>query len=90
MEVMVLQGFEYPRHPPSTLRPGSTVRRLVAIVESIRFARSQLTPSDRALWVDLCKAEAKVRTLLLAQRSAEQVEGDGPAWFQPESGPSSL
>jgi hypothetical protein len=87
MEMISIQGFEFPRHPPSTSRPGCPTRRLRSIVSSLEFARSQLTPSDRALWLELCRTEAKVRTLLRQAEAATAVEGDGPAWFQRESEP---
>lgn len=87
--MITIAGFEFPRHPPSTLRVSCPIRRLRSIVSSLEFARSQLTPSDRALWVELCRTEAKVRTLLRQAEAGVAVEGDGPAWFQRESEPLS-
>lgn len=86
-EIMDIQGFEFPRHPPQTSRPGSPRKRWGSVVSALEFARSQLTPADRALWVELCRTEAKVRTLLRAAEAAVEVEGDGPSWLHQLSGP---
>ena len=87
MEMITIQGFEFPRHPPSTSRGTCPIRRLRSIVSSLEFARSQLTPSDRALWLEICRTEARVRTLLRQAEGALAVEGEGPEWFQHASGP---
>jgi len=86
MEVITIGGWEFPRHPPGVSKPIDTVRRWAGVLASLEFARSQLTPADRALWVELCRAEAKVRTLHRDAAAAVEVVGEGPTWLSEAAG----
>lgn len=86
MEMVRIDGWDFPRHPAGVGLITGNVRRLSLIQQSIEYARSQLSLSERAVHLELCRVEAKVRTLLAAAMEGERVDGDEPTWLSPSSG----
>lgn len=81
METATILGHTFPRHPPHRATASTAIQRWTRVIDALRFARSQLTTADRALWVELCRSEARALTLLAEAREVTAVAGEGPSWL---------
>ena len=86
METVTFQGFEFPRHPPRSNVRRADAARFRAAVNALSFARSQLTPPERAVWLALCKVEAMLMGMEARAREAVSLEASEPIWLNAGDG----